>query len=105
MPRPVEALPCGSRSMISTSSPMAASAVPRLIAVVVLPTPAFWLASASTRGITGGAKEGEDVSIMVAARCDAVGVRKAREYKYFPSLGPADPDNPPAWVGQTGDQL
>src|SRR5579863_103610 len=50
MPRPVEALPCGSRSMISTSSPMAASAVPRLIAVVVLPTPPFWLAMASIRG-------------------------------------------------------
>ena len=50
MPSPVEALPCGSRSMISTRSPIAASAVPRLIAVVVLPTPPFWLAMASTRG-------------------------------------------------------
>ena len=46
MPRPVLALPCGSRSTISTRSPTAASAVPRLIAVVVLPTPPFWLASA-----------------------------------------------------------
>src|SRR5271169_4420307 len=50
MPRPVEALPCGSRSTISTFSPIAASAVPRLIAVVVLPTPPFWLATARTRG-------------------------------------------------------
>ena len=50
MPRPVEALPCGSRSTISTRSPIAASAVPRLIAVVVLPTPPFWLASARMRG-------------------------------------------------------
>src|SRR5665213_1042991 len=50
MPRPVEALPCGSRSTISTCSPMAASAVPKLIAVVVLPTPPFWLAMARTRG-------------------------------------------------------
>src|SRR5215813_3286347 len=33
---------------MSTCSPMAASAVPRLIAVVVLPTPPFWLAMAST---------------------------------------------------------
>src|ERR1700716_3165105 len=49
MPSPVEALPCGSRSMMSTRSPMAASAVPRLIAVVVLPTPPFWLAIARTR--------------------------------------------------------
>src|SRR5437870_7556883 len=53
MPSPVEALPCGSRSMISTCSPMAASAVPRLIAVVVLPTPPFWLAIAITRGGAG----------------------------------------------------
>src|SRR5215510_9824911 len=49
MPSPVEALPCGSMSRISTLSPMAASAVPRLIAVVVLPTPPFWLATAKTR--------------------------------------------------------
>src|SRR5712671_977983 len=49
MPSPVEALPCGSRSMMSTRSPMAASAVPRLMAVVVLPTPPFWLAMARTR--------------------------------------------------------
>ena len=49
MPTPVEALPCGSRSMIRTFSPTAASAVPRLIAVVVLPTPPFWLAIARIR--------------------------------------------------------
>src|ERR1700737_5001227 len=59
MPRPVEALPCGSRSTISTRSPIAASAVPRLIAVVVLPTPPFWLAMARTRGI---GTEGDDLS-------------------------------------------
>ena len=41
MPRPVEALPCGSRSTMSTRSPIAASAVARFIAVVVLPTPPF----------------------------------------------------------------
>src|SRR5215469_2129016 len=49
MPRPVEALPCGSESIRSTRSPTAASAVPRLMAVVVLPTPPFWLATTSTR--------------------------------------------------------
>src|SRR3954451_11086615 len=49
MPSPVLALPCESRSTISTERPLAASAVPRLIAVVVLPTPPFWLATASTR--------------------------------------------------------
>src|ERR1043166_2919517 len=50
MPSPVEALPCGSRSTISTFSPIAANAVPRLMAVVVLPTPPFWLAREITRG-------------------------------------------------------
>ncbi len=34
---------------MSTRSPIAASAVPRLIAVVVLPTPPFWLARTRTR--------------------------------------------------------
>ena len=46
----VLALPCGSRSTISTCSPMAASAVARLMAVVVLPTPPFWLATVMMRG-------------------------------------------------------
>src|SRR5690349_21992634 len=46
MPMPVEALPCGSRSISSTRCPVAAKAVARLIAVVVLPTPPFWFATA-----------------------------------------------------------
>src|ERR1700748_921286 len=50
MPRPVEALPCGSISITRVGSPTAASAVPRLIAVVVLPTPPFWFATTITRG-------------------------------------------------------
>src|SRR5258707_15804444 len=49
MPRPVLALPCGSRSMTRTRRPTAASAVARLTAVVVLPTPPFWLAIAMMR--------------------------------------------------------
>src|ERR1039458_7137672 len=49
-PRPVEALPCGSRSTRRTFSPTAARAVARLMAVVVLPTPPFWLAMARIRG-------------------------------------------------------
>ena len=50
MPRPVEALPCGSRSMISARWPSSARQAPTLIVVVVLPTPPFWLATAMTRG-------------------------------------------------------
>src|SRR4029078_9404743 len=54
MPSPVGGLPCGARAITRTRSPMAASAVPRLMAVVVLPTPPFWLASAKTRGAGAG---------------------------------------------------
>src|SRR6187455_1032763 len=50
MPKAVEALPCGSRSINKTFSPTAARAVARLIAVVVLPTPPFWLAIAKIFG-------------------------------------------------------
>src|SRR5262245_4087971 len=62
MPRPVLALPCGSRSTTRTRRPQAASAVARLIVVVVLPTPPFWLASARMR-VTG-----TDVA-MLSASC------------------------------------
>src|SRR5260221_3986513 len=50
MPKPVLALPWGSRSITRTRCLVAARAVARLIAVVVLPTPPFWLATAMTRG-------------------------------------------------------
>ena len=50
MPRPVDALPCGSRSMTSVRNPSSARQAPRLTVVVVLPTPPFWLATAITRG-------------------------------------------------------
>ena len=46
-PIPLVALACGSRSMSSTLCPRAASPAERLIAVVVLPTPPFWLAVAT----------------------------------------------------------
>ena len=49
-PKPVDALPWGSKSINKTFSPTAAKAVARLIAVVVLPTPPFWLAIAKTFG-------------------------------------------------------
>src|SRR5689334_2015071 len=49
MPRPVVALPWGSESMTRTLRSLAAKEAPKLIAVVVLPTPPFWLVIASTR--------------------------------------------------------
>src|SRR5438552_3213970 len=49
MPSPVLALPWASRSRTSVRRPAAASAVAKLMAVVVLPTPPFWLATATMR--------------------------------------------------------
>ena len=50
MPTPAVRLACGSMSMRRTRKPSSASAPARLIAVVVLPTPPFWLAIAITCG-------------------------------------------------------
>ena len=43
-------MPWGSRSMISVRNPSSARQAPTLMAVVVLPTPPFWLATAITLG-------------------------------------------------------
>ena len=48
-PRPTESEPCGSKSTSSTLRPYSASEAPRLIVVVVLPTPPFWLHIETTR--------------------------------------------------------
>ena len=48
-PRPLLLLPWGSRSTITTWRPSSAIAAPRLMAVVVLPTPPFWLTMATIR--------------------------------------------------------
>src|SRR5690349_5070167 len=49
MPRPTDRAPWGSKSTSRTRRPNWASAAPRLIVVVVLPTPPFWLQTATTR--------------------------------------------------------
>src|SRR5208283_2426013 len=48
-PQPMVALPCGSRSISSTRLLVAVKDAARLTAVVVLPTPPFWFATAMTR--------------------------------------------------------
>ena len=48
-PRPTDSEPCGSKSTSSTLRPYSASEAPRLIVVVVLPTPPFWLHIETTR--------------------------------------------------------
>jgi hypothetical protein len=54
-PQPIVALPCGSQSSSSTLRCVAASDAARLTAVVVLPTPPFWFATAMTRFMDGQA--------------------------------------------------
>src|ERR1700677_426428 len=51
IPRPLEAFDCGSQSMSKVLTSAAAREAARLMAVVVLPTPPFWLATAMTRPI------------------------------------------------------
>src|SRR3990170_7082653 len=48
-PSPTESEPCGSKSTSSTLRPYSASEAPRLMVVVVLPTPPFWLHIETTR--------------------------------------------------------
>src|SRR5205085_2543832 len=98
MPRPVEALPCGSRSMMRTFSPMAARAVPRLIAVVVLPTPPFWLARARTRGTT-------DVSVIMAARGEGQAHETVRNYRDLTLYNTSHEDDAAVRVGFARDQF
>src|SRR6266511_5192150 len=52
VPSQVLALACGSRSITSTRRPRSARAAPRFTTVVVLPTPPFWLATATRRMCT-----------------------------------------------------
>ena len=67
MPSPVEAFPWGSRSTTRTRRPDSARAAPRFTAVVVLPTPPFWLAMAMIRGSSSGRSPGSSPSSAVAA--------------------------------------
>src|ERR1700675_1521636 len=48
-PKPLVEFDCGSQSTSSVLTSEAASEAARLMAVVVLPTPPFWLATAMTR--------------------------------------------------------
>src|SRR3984957_222756 len=50
-PKPLVAFDCGSQSTSSVFTSAAAKEAAKLMAVVVLPTPPFWLATAITRPI------------------------------------------------------
>src|SRR5262245_55136171 len=67
-PQPMVALPCGSKSTSSTLRLVAASEAARLTAVVVLPTPPFWFATAMIFLIGSPARERNDAALGVEAR-------------------------------------
>src|SRR5262245_50042044 len=62
------ALPCGSRSTSRTRRPACASAAARLTLVVVLPTPPFWLTTASTRAISDPDPAQHQVALRIEQR-------------------------------------
>src|ERR1044071_5978892 len=80
-PRPTESEPWGSKSTSSTLRPNSASAAPRLIVVVVLPTPPFWLHIEITRAgpcsVTGCGSGrygiGRPVGPIVSSPCGGFG--------------------------------
>src|SRR5579864_4796502 len=68
-PSPLDAFDCGSQSMSRVLTSAAAKDEARLIAVVVFPTPPFWLATAMTRPIKFFRRTGA-VRSIVRIDCD-----------------------------------
>src|SRR3954451_14788331 len=77
--RPTEQAPCGSKSTSRTLRPYSARAAPRLIVVVVLPTPPFWLARA----------------MMRAGPCRSVGIGSGIGRRIVYAVGSAGPRSAP----------
>src|SRR5580704_18491519 len=77
MPSPTERAPCGSKSTRRTRRPTSARAAPRLIVVVVLPTPPFWLQTATVRAgpcsISGSGSGKRENGLPVGPSCPAWG--------------------------------
>src|SRR5215207_8688290 len=75
IPSPLVAFPCGSTSMTSVFFSATARQAPRLMAVVVLPTPPFWFAMAMMRDtlVLTGAVWGETRPEYTRARARGIG--------------------------------
>src|SRR5207247_7717586 len=84
IPRPAVRLACGSMSTHRTRKPSSASAPARLIAVVVLPTPPFWLAIAITF-VTGASPQ----NLRAGRRPWGRGASGGRWYAAIPWFGHA----------------
>src|ERR1017187_7656261 len=70
-PSPPVALDCGSQSISSVGRPSSASAAAKLIAVVVLPTPPFWLTTAMTLDVATAAAAAAATSVGPEAIFDS----------------------------------
>src|SRR5207245_6053009 len=104
--RPEVELAWGSRSMSNTGWPSSASAAPRLMAVVVLPTPPFWLTTARTvvrvvANILGSERTTAAISGAIQRNCSlrgrwmTTGSVKARDRPTPPFGGPPCPGAAP----------
>ena len=70
-PQPMVALPCGSMSMSSTRRRVAANDAARFTAVVVLPTPPFWFATAMIRFMAASYSANRGIVPLFRAVSDA----------------------------------
>src|SRR5256885_6842225 len=109
-PRPEVVLDCGSRSISRTGCPISPSAAPRLMAVVVLPTPPFWLTMARTGTLDGPNIWGSGWTAGAVSRVisGTSGERLGESLAYGGLLGDLDglrrPAPAPQGVGHGGDQ-
>src|SRR6266852_1904637 len=77
-PRPLVEFDCGSQSTSSVLTSAAAMEAARLMAVVVLPTPPFWLATAMTRPmILFSVCCGQNMRTRVRNQCQSFGGNRA----------------------------
>src|SRR5690606_37309206 len=95
-PSPLVALPCGSMSTTGVRRSATARHAPRLIAVVVFPTPPFWFAMAMIRDMRswGTGVELAGCSIYpFAPPWSKLGARRRvrRTYTLRPPMVPLDP--------------
>src|SRR3989442_15709795 len=79
-PTPLVELPCGSRSTRRMTRPSAARAADRLTAVVVFPTPPFWLTIANVFPVGC-----DSMFIQMLYGCDDEGPSRNRAPVLYPS--------------------
>src|SRR5258708_36687793 len=111
MPTPLVELPCGSASMSNVLRSAVASEAARFTAVVVLPTPPFWLAIAITRDIITRYLTMSYITCEFRRVEYTTVLRETKERKFYvelqqtPFMQPADATGspqPPSFGGRWG---